>query len=297
MTKHLSERMKDGFILAVLAAFFGGSTPVAGKIALEVFHPFTVITIRFFFASLFLLPFVYKRRELSTKLFFKLSKVAVIGALNPILFFIALPFTKASVSPLIYACVPALTVLYLYITQKQTISQKQLIGILLGFFGVAVIILLPLLERGHGLSAFYGNVLIFVAAIAFMIYGVVSKKHLTALHASPLALTFYFSVMSLLISLPFTVNEFVTYGISESIQIRHLFSGVYVGVFGTGLFYLAYQYALKLSSELAAALFTYLQPIATILLASIFLGEKITLLFVAGGFLAVVGARIAAKKN
>ena len=65
---------------------------------------------------------------------------------------------------------------------------------------------------------------------------------------------------------------------------------------GTSLFYLIYQYALRMSSEIAASLFTYLQPISTILLAVLLLGEKITIPFIIGGVLAVIGARLASHK-
>lgn len=294
--KHLTEKMKDGFVLAVIAAFAGGSTPVFAKIAFEVFHPFTVILLRFVFATLCLLPFVYQKRELSFKFFKELFWVACIGALNPILFFIALPFTAASVSPIIYAGVPAMTAVYFYFFQRQKITKHQLLGIIMGFTGVVLIIVLPMLQKQQSLAAFYGNALIFAAAIAFMFYGIRSKKKQLELHVSPIALTFYFCLVSILISIPLAGHELLVYGFPQLIQLRHILSVMFVGLVGTGLFYIVYQYALKLGSELAAALFSYLQPIATISLAILFLGERVTAPFIIGGVLAVIGARIAAKK-
>lgn len=293
---HITEKMKDGLVLASIAAFAGGSVPVAAKIALEVFHPFTVVSLRFLFATIFLLPFVYKKKELNKHFFQQLVGVAVIGSLNPILLFLALPFTTASVSPLIYAAVPTLTAIYLYLTQKQFISKRQTVGIVLGFSGVAQIILLPILQKHQNISAFYGNILILGAAIAFMLYGVWSKKKQQQLLVSPLALTFYFSLVTLLISVPFTGHELFLYGVSAEISFRHMLSAVFVGIVGTGLFYIVYQYALKIGSEFVASLFTYLQPIATVLLAAVFLGEKITFVFIIGGVLAILGARLASKK-
>lgn len=292
----LSKRLEDAFFLAVVAAFCGGAVPVAAKVALEVFHPFTVITLRFFFATLFLLPFVYKKKELNKKLLSKLWWVGLIGSLNPILLFIALPFTKASVSPLIYACVPAITALYFYLANNQRITQKQVMGIVIGLIGVALIILLPTLQKQQNISAFYGNILIFIAAFNFMFYGIISKRKQAILGASPIALTFYFCLVTFLVSLPFTGYELQTYQLGV-VGFRHIFSAVFVGLVGTGIFYLSYQYALRMSSELTASLFTYLQPIATILLAVAFLNEKISLPFIIGGVFAVFGARIAARKS
>lgn len=296
MLLSLRTKLNDVFPLAVVAAITGGSTTVFAKIALEVFHPFSLIAVRFFFACLFLLPFVYKTGELQPRFFKQLWSVGLIGAINPILLFIALPFTTASVAPLIYASVPALTACYLYLTMKQEISRKQVGGILIGFLGVLLVILLPLVERGTPLAALGGNGLIFIGAIAFMFYGLMSKQRQQTLGSTPIALTFYFTLVAFLVSLPFTAWEISSYGISPDIGWPHILSAIFVGVVGTGISYVTYQLALKLSSEVSASLFMYIQPISTITLAALFLGEKISLVFVVGGILAVVGARLATGK-
>lgn len=292
----LNYKTENAFILAAIAAFCGGSTPVISKIALQVFSPFTVISLRFLFACLFLLPLIYKQKALSWKLFKGNLGVAILGALNPILLILALPLTQASVSPLIYACVPALTAIYLYAINHQKISRKQVVGIVMGLTGVALVILLPIIQRGSNLSALAGNLVIFVAAIVFMFYGIRSKKHHSQLQTSPLILTFYFCVVSLIISLPFTIRDVVMTNVNQTPNLLHILSVVFIGVVGTGIFYVIYQRALKLSTEVTAALFTYLQPITTISLAALLLGERITWAFVVGGILAVLGARLASQK-
>jgi drug/metabolite transporter (DMT)-like permease len=201
------------------------------------------------------------------------------------------------VSPLIYASVPALTTLYLFVTRNERPSGKQLLGIAVGFTGVSTIVLLPLLEKNIGVQALTGNILIVGAAISFMLYGVMSKELQFKTKASPSALIFYFSVITLIVSLPFAWRELSQFGISSHVETKHVVNAILTGIVGTGFFYLAYQYAIKLSTEVAAALFTYLQPIATIILASLFLGEKITPTFIVGGLLAVVGARVASRKK
>lgn len=288
--------INDAFYLAVIAALCGGSVVVAAKIALQVFQPFTLIFIRFFFATLFMLPFVFKTKELSIGHFKRFSVIGFIGSLNPILLFIALPYTLASVSPLIYAGVPALTAVYMYFNKGDTLTKKQVFGIILGLIGVTIIVILPLLDKRLSIDALKGNIIIFIAAIAFMVYGLMSKKAQREFKVSPTALTFYFCFYTLLVSIPFALNEVVMAGFSQQIQLKHVLNSIYIGIVGTGIFYLAYQYALKLGSAVAASLFTYLQPIATIILAMLFLGEKISPVFIVGGLLAVGGARLAANK-
>jgi len=158
-----------------------------------------------------------------------------------------------------------------------------------------MIVLLPLLEQGKVNLSVWSNGLIFIASIMFLIYGLMSKEKQKKLKISPLALTFYFSLVAFVACVPFAIYELSVYGLTN-IEVKHILSGLYLGIIGTGVFYLAYQYALKLSSEITASLFLYLQPIFGILFPFFVLGEKITFPFVIGGSLALIGAKIAAKK-
>lgn len=290
---------KNVLLLIVIAAFSGGSVAPFAKVALEVFHPFTLSVIRFLSASLVLLPFVYKNQELNFISLRKLLWVAVIGAFNPIVLFIALQFTPASISPLIYAVVPPMTAIYLRLFRNQEIPARQLVGIGVGFLGVAIIILLPFFQRGDvDLKSFWGNLLILGSAISFMLYGAYSKEKQQQYGVSPLALTFYFSVVCLLISIPFSVYEIIFMPAREAaLEPKHVLAGLEAGVIGTSLFYLAYQKAIQQGNELTASLFTYLQPVATILFAVLLLGEAITLPFLVGGTLAIIGAGMASGKR
>ncbi|KKQ37864.1 MAG: hypothetical protein US53_C0007G0003 [Candidatus Woesebacteria bacterium GW2011_GWA1_37_7] len=290
--------MSNVLLLITIAAISGGSVPPFAKLALEVFQPFTLVFIRFFFAVLVMLPFVYKKKELSYKSFKNLFWVAIIGSLNPILLFIALQFTKSSVAPLIYASIPLMTVVFLSKIRHHEIPSYKLFGVILGFLGVGIIILLPFFENGQtDLKSFWGNLLIFGAAIAFLAYTFISKDKQQKLGVTPIALTFYFALAALLLSIPFSFYEISQQSVNLSnIKFNHIIASLEIGIVGTSIFYLVYQQALRLSSELTAALFTYLQPVATVAFAILLLGERITLPFIFGGILAVVGAQKASRK-
>jgi drug/metabolite transporter (DMT)-like permease len=166
------------------------------------FEPFTVIFLRFFSAASFQ-PLVINLRLCSKQQ--KFLPVGIIGALNPILLFVALQYTQASVSPLVYASVPALTATYLYFRRKEKISLMNTLGITLGFIGIFLIVVLPLFEKGTPLIALKGNLLIVAAAIAFMFYGIMSKEHQRKYSSSPVTLTFYLAVTTLIMSIPFAL--------------------------------------------------------------------------------------------
>jgi drug/metabolite transporter (DMT)-like permease len=228
-----------------------------------------------------------------------LAAVTVIGSLNPILLFLGLQFTLASVSPLIYAAVPLMTALYLYKVKHQPIASGKILGIVVGFLGVAIIILLPFFQNGKfDISSVWGNILILGAAVAFMFYGIVSKDQQQQNNTSALALTFYLSIVTVAVAIPFSIYELIQQPVVlSSVQPKHILAGLETGMVGTSLFYISYQKALKLGNELTASLFTYLQPISVILFAMLLLGEKITPPFLVGGALAVIGAGMASKAS
>jgi len=286
-------------LLIVVAALAGGSIAPLAKVALEAIPPFTLIVIRFFFASLVLLPFVQRNKELDRKTLRTLLPVAVIGAANPILLFIALQFTPSSVSPLIYAAVPLLTALYLHTFRNTRITRDNLLGILVGFTGVAIIVLLPLFQNGGvDLKSLWGNVLIFGAAVSFMFYGIYSNDKQQQLQISPLALTFYLALVILIFAIPLAAYELLQQPLDPAfIEPRHILSALVIGLVASSLFFLSYQKAIQQGNELTASLFTYLQPVATILFAVWLLGEKITPAFVIGGTLALIGAGMASVRN
>jgi drug/metabolite transporter (DMT)-like permease len=99
-------------------------------------------------------------------------------------------------------------------------------------------------------------------------------------------------------SIPFALYEISQEPVSfQTIQLKHIFSALVTGVIGTSLFYIVYQKAISIGNALTASLFTYLQPITTIIYAVLLLGETITLPFIIGGTLAVIGAGIASVQN
>lgn len=296
MTKITFTVQQKSFIFIVLAAIIGGSVPVAGKFVLQTFQPFTLVMLRFAFATLTLLPLAQRSQELSLSYFKDLFWVGLIGALNPILFFIALQYTQAAFVPLIYAGVPALTVIYFYLAEGKKVSQTAFFGILVGLIGISITVITPLFVSARAGLSLMGNLVIFMASIAFLFYGVLSHRKQKKFHVSPVALTFYFSLVTFLVSLPFAAAELLSQGLPTTSSLQ-LFSVFYLGVIGTALFYLLYQYAVKHGNSVTASLFTYIQPISGIGLAIVLLGESVSFPFFVGGFLAILGAHLASQQK
>lgn len=292
---HTTQGEDRALILTMASSVIGGSIPVTGKLALSAFHPFTASWIRFLIASLILLPVVYRRRGLSWRVFRTVWPVALLGALNPIILFIALQFTQAAFAPLIYACVPSLVALYAISVEKQRFSAQKVIGIVVGLLGVGAVVLLPLWTIGSVTVSVLGNSLIFLGALLVAAYLISSKYAQAQLGVTPLILTFYFCVVAVGLCSLLAVPELYYFDLPSSLTLAQVLSVVWVGV-GTSSFYLLFQKALKHGSALTVSLSAYVQPISGVLLAALVLGETITLPFIIGGSIALIGAGLASKR-
>lgn len=283
------------FLLITLAALAGGSIPPFAKLALETFDPFTLVFFRFLAASV-VIYFFMPKHELSWKHLLQLKWVGIIGALNPIFIFLALPHIQANIVTLFYAIIPGMGVAYLWFQKRDKATPQQLLGFVLGLIGVAIISLHTVTSKDGG-NPWLGILFASVAVVSFFIYGIMSKEHQRSEKVSGVALAFYFSVITTVVSFPIAVYQTVQQPWFDQVALIPLLAMLYLGFIGTGAQYLFYQRSLKVMEAAQANIFIYLQPIVTVILAALLVGEAITWEIFIGGVIVLFGARLALSER
>ena len=280
----------------VIASFAGSTIPVAAKLGLEVFGPFTLVFFRFALSCAVLFVLVPKvERGLRTAR--GLWVISLLGAMNPILFFFALQFTEASIAPIIYSVIPIMAAVYSYFFFKERLRNSQVLGLVIGMIGISIITVLPLLEDAPDTSGFWANGLIIVASVSVMLYGVRSKSVPVALKVKPETIVYHFSLMSLLISAPLAVYEVLSDGIViDAVEPKHIIAVIGVGV-GSLIGYVAVQRVLKVASATVAFMTGYMQPVMTATLAVIVLDESITRSMIIAAVFSFYGAWLVQRKT
>lgn len=276
-------------ILAILgAALLGGAIPVFTKIAVEEIPPFSFTFLRFLIASVFILPLFVRERPKIDKGAGKIVLLSILATANVTLFAFGVQLTTASISQMLYVTVPIVAGVLSYLILKERITAKKALGVALGFAGASLIVFQPLFAGDLEFAGdFAGNVLLLVAIFSFALYTVFSKS--AQKKYSPLYLTAIFSFTTLAIMALFLPVDLGT-SWWTSVSTTTILATLYVGIFGTLVYYLLYQYAIKHGSPLIASVILYIQPIATIGWASGLLGEQLTLYFVLGAVLTFAGA-------
>lgn len=282
------------FLLILLIAALGGGVPVFIKSGISEIPPLNFIFWRFLAALLVLLPILYiQKRKLLFTSFKKLFSVLLFGAGNIFIFVFGVKLTTASVAQMIYTFAPLLAGILSYFMLGEKIGTKKIIGVVLGFLGTLFIILLPVITGdSHIGGAFVGNLLVLCAVISHSIYTVLSKTKQKEF--SPIEITASSAVFITLLSLLLIPAS----GGRLALPPAHsLFPILYTSVAGTAIFFLVYQYIIKISSPLVASTVLYLQSVFTFIWAILLLDEKITMGLIAGMVLVFVGVYIASTQK
>ncbi len=279
-------------LLAVLgAAFVGGGAGVWIKFSLKEIPPLSFTFLRFLLAYLFVLPFL-RKEKIKIKNSLKPVLVSLFSTVNIVLFAFGIRLTNANLSQAIYAFVPALTAIIAYFLIKERFNKQKVFGIVLGFVGLSLIIMLPLIDNlNFSPGSLWGNLLIFTGASLYAFYPVLSKK--IQVNYSPIYLTAVFILTTTIVAGVLALFE-LTQGLTwiRETSLASWMGLISTAAFGTVIYYLLTQYAIKYGSAVIGTLTLYLQPFMTFFWAYLILGEKVTLLILIGCLLVIAGAYI-----
>lgn len=261
---------------------------IVARYAAHAIPTFSLIFLRFAFASIPFLPILMYYKTWQKPYFRRLMGVAMLATVNVISYLWGIKYTTATVSQMIYAAMPLIVLLVNVLVFHRRTSWYKVVGIGIGFTGLVYILVQSILDRGTSIAGTpLGNVLIITAMVSWTMYMIFSKE--MTRHFSPLEIAAVSVLSSFFPTLILASWElvFVTH------HFDHLMVGVmaaaYMGIFGTFIAYISYQYALKHTSALMTSLTNYIQPITTGILAMLILGERVTLGFIVGAFIVFSG--------
>lgn len=288
--------MQSGKIrLAVLALIlaniiWGASFPIY-KWSLEVIPPFTFSFLRFFLGALIILPFVIKALGVERKDIPKLILVSIVSVTIqiPLLFF-GLELSPSINAPIIISSGPIFLIIASVIFLKEKLNYKVLIGTLVSLLGVLAIILRPFLEDGFTQFGVLGNFLIFAATLCGVVQALILKE-ITARN-SPLTVTFWMFLIGSLPLLPAVLWESQSFSLTQ-INSQGLIGLTYGVILAAVLAHYFLAFGIKYIRASEVGVFTYVDPIATIVVAVPLLHEVITFPYLIGAALVFLGIFIA----
>lgn len=285
-------------IIAILLAQLLWSTSGLSKIIVREFDPYFAAFLRFFVASVVILPFFLAEKSRPKYALRNLFLPALAGTGNILCYYLGLATSTANAASLIYAGVPLVTAIVAHHTIDERLTLRRLTGIIIGGIGVVFIALLPLFERGESASGnLPGNIFFVLAIFAWSSYLIGSRRAYTGYHYSPLTISSMFIFVTCMLFFMVSVFTFKPSYITTLRQPSILLLVLHLGTLVTVATFLLHQWSIKFTSATTASLSTYIGPIFSITANVLLLDEKITPLFILGACIVFAGILIISGKS
>jgi len=286
--------------IALLAVVIVGITNSAvfalTKRGLFEIPPLSFMFLRFLTALLCLIPFALKGKKHIFSMNKEITPFSLIATGNITFFVLGINLTTANLGSVAFSAVPLLVGIILYVVFKEKLATKKIWGIVVGFIGVIIVTLLPLLEKNNPFSGnILGNILIMTAVVIWSFYVAFSKK--MQQKYSPLVLTGHFIFLSTLAFFPFFLWELYShFGWWHHVTIWGVSSVLYVSIIVTIFGYTLQQYAIKHGGAVLASTTFYVTPVLAFFVNFLLLGEKLSPGFIFGSILALAGTYLVVRR-
>ncbi|MCW8109089.1 DMT family transporter [Alteromonas ponticola] len=277
--------VKDLMALLLLGAIWGGSF-IFMRVAAPEFGIFALVEVRTLLATLVLLPVLACRGGMRD-IVVHWKAIALIGAVNTAIPFVLFNYSslhlEAGVNAILNATAPMFGAVIAFLWLSDKLSKQAVIGLCLGFVGVAVISAQKIGDQGISIFP------IITALLATTCYGLAAsmmKKYLQGVR--PLAVATGSQASASLFLLPFAL--YTLPATMPSIVAWN--NAIALAVFGTGIAYILYFSLIANVGPAKAITVAYLVPLFGIVWGVVFLNETLSLQTLLGGGLILTGVAL-----
>ena len=280
--------LKNWILLILLGAVWGSAFMFI-KISADDFGPILLVNLRLLLAGALFLPFLLQKKYLA---YFKshFSGILILG-----IFSNAFPFTMFSYASLgatsnmlgiLNGTTAFMTMVVAYFWLKESISPKQIFGIILGFLGILVLV-----NPANGSATIGASGFALVGALSYSFSGVYIQKY--QLNANKFVLIGWAMLFGGLFLTPLSF-----FNLPDQMPDNNAIAALlWLGIVSTGIAYLGYIRLIEQIGAVRTSTVTYLLPVFSIIWGSIFLQEKITWIIFGGFIFVMIGMYFANNKN
>ncbi len=268
------------------------------KVALREFTPLGFNGIRLFFASTVLLVILFLSGEdfsLGKRDIWKLGLLGFTGnTIFQLLFIHGINLTTASNASIIIAMGPIFIALLSSLMKHERLNVTAWAGILISLAGFDLIITKQTGSIHMTWHNLRGDLMILSCDLLWAFYTVFSKPMLKK--TSPLKLTAFTMLAGTLFFIPFSIKDVLSISYS-SISLKAWVSLFYSGFFSLAVCYLIWYSSVRRVGNSRTAIYDNLVPVFAVLIAYIFLGERLSFLQGTGMLVIFIGIYLTRSAN
>ncbi|HEX7041932.1 MAG TPA: DMT family transporter [Patescibacteria group bacterium] len=274
-------------LLLISANIIWGGGPPIFKWAFENVHTFTLAFLRYFIPVVIMIVLFPNYLYMAKKDLLKVMAASFFGiTVNIGLYFIAIHYTASINAAIIASAGPAFLILLSIFFLKEHPTRKMLVGNLIGLTGVLLIVLESTSKMNAG-SSLFGNILLVISTIGSVINVIIAKEVIKKYHA--ITITFWTFLFGTISFYPFLLWESSKYGFLTNLNFQGIF-GILYGALLTSFFaWFVFFWALKHMSASSTAVFDYIQPVVSVIVAIPLVHEIPNAFFLIGASLVIGG--------
>ena len=283
---------------AIVAASVAGLTVIFTSILMQSVDPLLAATLRYFVASLSVLPFLIWNwsavRRISPWDFIAISALGVLFYfLFPFLFNQSLELTTAARGSLIMSLLPIMALSIGVAFKAETLNLFKVLGCGLAILGVGLSVYDGLALGVAGADAVTGDLIMIAAVTVAASFTVFSKRYFQTYGSW--AVSYIAICAGFLVPLPVTATV-IDFGVLPALTNLELTLLFLLGTLGVPIQFGLFSWSLNQLGPSRGSMYIVLMPITATILAVIALDETLRPLFVAGLVL-IVGAIILVNRE
>jgi drug/metabolite transporter (DMT)-like permease len=265
------------YVLLIFAVLFWSGNFIVGRGIHNEIPPMTLAFWRWAVALLIILPFslghIVHQFDIIRRNLIILTVLAILSVTNfSIFIYMALKLSTATNTVLINSMIPIFIVMVSWLGFKERITLRQSIGIAISLAGLMFIIANGNLSTLISVRFSKGDLWTICAGISWALYSVLLRKCPIELNSLSFLATLI--IIGTLFISPFYIWEMST-GKMMNISQASIGSIVYVALFASILAYIFWNKAIQIIGANKTGIFIHLMPVFSIILAIIFLDEKL----------------------
>lgn len=273
--------------ILLLLGITWGSSFILMKQGLVAFQSYEVAIIRLFFAFVVILPFLLKEwRKIPKKSYAWLIAAGWIGnGIPAFLFALGISKIDSSLGGIINSTAPLFTLIIGVNFFGLQFKRSALLGVLVGLMGAIYLIVSG--YKGGESSNFIYALFPLMGSVLYGISNNIIKFKLKELKPVVISAGAFTALMPVIIPLLF-ILEIPQKAMSDAISLQAFGYCALLGVVGTSLAVVVYNYLIKHTSVIFAASVTYIIPIFAMAWGFVF-GEQITIHYFVGLIIIISG--------
>lgn len=278
-----SDKIK-GIFYIVIASIAFGIMPILAKLAYKGgANAINTLALRFTFSSIILFIYI-KTKKLSLRVSKEQIKLilfmGVIGySMTSILLFVSYNYIDVGIAGMILHTYPLMVMILSIIIYKEKFKLKKFLYLMVTTIGVFI-----MLDVKVGNINTVGVILVLLSALCYAIY-VLGASNDKVKNIDSYVMTFYISIISAIVG---STTGIVTNSFNNPINFYGIIAILLIAFISTVVALMAFLKGVKLIGPTNSAIFSALEPIVSLVLGVIVLGESISIKIIIGSTIIIL---------